>query len=125
MFIKKFNLSVSLLLLFCLYFSGCASVGVRKLSNIMYTPVANPESIEIYYHGYNDVPYPYTVVAELTASSKRATNNATKLRTEAAKLGANAIVITGPKCKRYCTTWTSWIIKSEKTGWKALAIKYK
>ncbi|GMO68573.1 MAG: hypothetical protein Nk1A_7380 [Endomicrobiia bacterium] len=120
---KKMALLGMSLLLF--YFSGCATlVNVNKFTNTVYTPVTNPENIEIFHRDYGVAPdVPYTVIAELIVDYVDS-KSATELRKEAAKLGADAIIIVGPAAVGTEKITTRNVIKKE-SGWKAIAIKYK
>ena len=103
--------------MFCLL-SGCATViGTYKYTDDQYAP-ADVNKIEVY---STSVPErKYIELAEIRLSSGR---NIEKVKVEASKLGADAIIISGATCIRG-NVWCSCVCTKE-DGIKCVAIKFK
>ncbi|MCA6069990.1 MAG: hypothetical protein LE180_02565 [Endomicrobium sp.] len=104
---------VSFFVLFCLL-SGCATViGTYKYADGQYAPT-DVNKIEVY---STSVPErKYIELAEIRLSSGR---NIEKVKEEASKLGADAIIISGATCIRW------WWPCVKEDGIKCVAIKFK
>jgi hypothetical protein len=91
------------------------------------------EEIEIYSTGFPIKPY--TEIAQIVLKSRITEKTINKLKEEAAKIGANAVIITGPAQKggingglvKLISGAIGWSIGAsleEDIGWKAVAVKY-
>jgi hypothetical protein len=115
---KYFQLFVLMPLLSIFIFSGCASMEVNRYLYEIYPP--NTKEIKI--HSITLPKEPFIELAEITEDPK----DIYKLKEEAAKLGADAIIIIGPAYIKntYTGSFWNWTKDTKAKGYKAIAIKY-
>jgi hypothetical protein len=110
---------ISLILLFIPFIiMGC--ITIYRYDNIRYTPT-NENEIEVY---STTLPQKsYIEIAEIVLEDSKSVH---KLKKEAAKLGADAIIIIGSaSISSYVGVWSGWgSSESVESGRKAIAIKY-
>jgi hypothetical protein len=113
---------VSFLFCICLFFvAGCATVGTIKYTSTRYAPT-DANKIEVF---SSAIPKKeYIELAEITLSSGR---NLKKVKAKAAKLGADAIILTGPLSLQATKSSFFFIVNEdvEQIGLRCIAIKFK
>jgi hypothetical protein len=111
---------VGFLFCICLFFvASCATVDTVKYTDTQYPPT-DASKIEVF---SSSVPKKeYIELGEITLSSGRSLE---KVKAEAAKLGANAIIIVGAARINSYSIGFGNTITTEEEGCKCVAIKFK
>ncbi|GHT54584.1 hypothetical protein AGMMS50233_03000 [Endomicrobiia bacterium] len=109
---------ISFLFCLCLFFvAGCATISSVKYTNAEYPPT-DASKIEVY--STTTPKKEYVELAEITLSSRRELE---AVKAEAARLGADAIIVPGP---HKVSSMTSYRDSSTNTkGVRCVAIKFK
>lgn len=129
---KEVILVLTSLLFLCFCISGCTTVSINRFTETEYSSVEDSEDIEIFHLGHH-IPIPYTELAEITLARK----NVCKLKEEAAKLGADAVIILGPARTGFLSNHINFrrqflslisfglgVAVGSGEGWVALAIRF-